>query len=231
MYWIYLVIFIFIVLTPKMIQEGIWFFHEEDIEALIIFCFGFLGFVVYLAKEKALLSIVQEKLRLQKRTNIITKDLSDSYSYIGEMNRKFDIVKTFIFQLPKDVAETLIKRKTETFQSTLEAIKLLTKTNEVSLRFVNTKTKTIEKIIENGHHKTFDIFDAKKLLSTNKTFWEESLYVAVASPVNVKGLVAFVIFAKKNNHTDNVDVFKILAAQALLLFCINRYGSTADQKK
>ena len=98
------------------------------------------------------------------------------------------------------------------------------------IRFVNMKTKTIEKIIENGHHKTFQAFDVKKFLSTDKKFWEESTYVAVASPVNARGLVAFILFAKKNNHTENVDVFKILASQALLLFCINRYGGLAEQK-
>ena len=97
MYWIYLAIFILIILTPKIIQDGIFFLHEEDIESLIIFFFGLFAFTLYLAKEKALLKVFQEKLHLQKKANTITKDLSDSYSYIGGMNRKFDIVKDLIF--------------------------------------------------------------------------------------------------------------------------------------
>lgn len=224
MYWIYLAIFILIILTPKIIREGILFFREEDVEALIIFCFGLFGFVLYLAKEKALLRVFQEKLHLQKRANIITKDLSDSYSYIGEMNRKFDIVKDLIFHLPKDTADTLTKKEPETFRSILEAVKLLAKTDMVSLRFVNAKTKEIEKVLENGHGKTFVSFDAERLLSSKKTFWEEETYAVVRSPLQAKGMAAYIVFFKTSNHIEDADVFKILASQALLLFCVDRYG-------
>lgn len=224
MYWIYLAIFILIILTPKIIREGILFFREEDVEALIIFCFGLFGFVLYLAKEKALLRVFQEKLHLQKRANIITKDLSDSYSYIGEMNRKFDIVKELIFHLPKDTADTLTKKEPETFRSILEAVKLLAKTDMVSLRFVNAKTQEIEKVLENGHGKTFASFDAERLLSSKKTFWEEETYAVVRSPLQAKGMAAYIVFFKTSNHIEDADVFKILASQALLLFCVDRYG-------
>lgn len=230
MYWIYLAIFILIVLTPKAIQEGIIFFREEDVEALIIFCFGLLAFVLYLAKEKALLRIFQEKLHLQKRTNIITKDLSDSYSYIGEMNRKFDIVKELIFHLPKDTADTLTKKEPETFRSILEAVKLLAKTDMVSLRFVNAKTKEIEKVLENGHGKAFVSFDAKTLLASKKTFWEEETCAIVRSPLQAKGIAAYIVFFKTSNHIEDADVFKILASQALLLFCVDRYGVPGEKE-
>lgn len=224
MYWIYLALFISIILTPKIVQEGSLFFCEEDIEALIIFCFGLFGFVLYLAKEKALLRVFQEKLHLQKKTNIITKDLSDSYSYIGEMNRKFDIVKELIFHLPKDTADTLTKKEPETFRSILEAVKLLAKTDMVSLRFINAKTQEIEKVLENGHSKTFVSFDAKTLLSSKKTFWEEEAFAVVCSPLQAKGMAAYIVFFKTSNHIEDADVFKILASQALLLFCVDRYG-------
>lgn len=224
MYWIYLAIFVLIVLTPKIILEGVLFLHEEDVESLIIFCFGLLAFVFYLIKETALLRAFREKLNLQKRTNIITKDLSDSYSYIGEMNRKFDIVKELIFHLPKETADTLSKKESETFQSIIDAARLLAKTDKVSLRFVNTKTKTIEKILENGYGKDFASFDAKTLLASKKTFWEENSHAIVRSPLQAKSRAAYIIFYKMSNHVEDVDIFKILASQALLLFCIDRYG-------
>jgi hypothetical protein len=179
---------------------------------------------LYLIKEKALLRVFREKLRLQKRTNIITKDLSDSYSYIGEINRKFDIVKELIFNFPKDMMERLAERKPETFRSILEAVKLLAKTDAVSLRFVNVKMKEIEKLLENGSSKVFVSFDAKTLLSSKKTFWEENACAIVRSPLPAKDMVAYVIFSKTSNHIEDADIFKILASQALLLFCIDRYG-------
>jgi hypothetical protein len=230
MYWIYLTLFIFVVLTPKVILEGFWFFREEDIEALVIFFFGLFGFVLYLIKEKALVQIFQEKMRLQKRTNIIAKDLTNSYSYIGGMNRKFDIMKNFIFHLPHDTAESLAKKRPETFRSIIESAKLLAKTDMVSLRFVNAKTKEMEKVLESGHGKEFVSFDARRLLSSQKTFWEENEYAIVRSPLQAKGIIAYIIFSKTSNAVEDADIFHILASQALLLFCIDRYGIAQEKE-
>lgn len=67
MYWIYLAIFILVIFTPKVVRDGFFFLREEDVEALVIFGFGIFGFMLYLVKEKALLRVFQEKLRLQKK--------------------------------------------------------------------------------------------------------------------------------------------------------------------
>jgi hypothetical protein len=107
MYWIYLTLFVLAILTPQFIAREVGLLREEDVEALLIFCFGAFGFMIYLAKEKTLLKLIREKLHLEKQTSLITRDLSDSYSYIGEMNRKLDIVQDFIFDLPKVTAVAL----------------------------------------------------------------------------------------------------------------------------
>lgn len=229
MYWIYLAIFVLAVLTPKIIQDGIYFLREEDIESLVLFFFGVLAFTLYLAKEKALLRVFQEKLRLQKKTNIITKDLSDSYSYIGGMNRKFDIVKDLIFHLPTDTADTLAEKRPETYQSILQTVRVLSKTESVSLRFVDTKIKKIEKTIEIGSNEKFNSFDAPMLLKSKKIFWENSDCAIIRSPRQAKNVTAFIIFPKVTNQVEDVEMFKILASQALLLFCIDWHIiSTAD---
>ena len=44
MYFIYLAIFILAILTPKIVEEGAFFFSEEDVESLLILSFGALGF-------------------------------------------------------------------------------------------------------------------------------------------------------------------------------------------
>ncbi|OGI14915.1 MAG: hypothetical protein A3E38_00060 [Candidatus Moranbacteria bacterium RIFCSPHIGHO2_12_FULL_54_9] len=229
MYWIYLAIFILIILTPKIIQDGILFLREEDVESLIIFGFGILAFILYLAKEKALLRVFKEKLRLQKRTNIITRDLSDSYSYIGEMNRKFDIVKDLVFHLPQGTADMLAKKEPETYQLIIEAAKLLAKTDSVSLRFVNLRTKKIEHTVENSSAKTFDVFDAPTLSASEKTFWEDHECIVVSSPERAKHMMAYLIFPKTTNRVDDAEIFKMLASQALLLFCIDRYGAARGE--
>lgn len=230
MYWIYLSIFIFAIFVPKIVQDGAIFLGEEDLESFVIFCLGILTFFLYLAKEKALLETFKEKLHLQKRTNIITRDLSDSYSYIGGMNRKFDIVKELIFHLPQGTAKALAEKEPETYQSIVQAVKTLAKTETVSLRFVDIKTKKIEKTIENGSGDIFSFFDAKTLTASKKTFWEERDSVIVCSPRQAKNMAAYIIFPKVANRIDDVEVFKILASQALLLFFVDRYSGAAERK-
>lgn len=229
MYWIYLAIFALIVLTPKAVLGDFLFFREEDVEALIIFCFGVFGFILYLAKENALLRIFQEKLHLQKKANTITRDLSDSYSYIGEMNRKFDIVKELIFHLPKHTADALAQGQGETYQSIIQAVALLSKTKPVSIRFVNMKTKQIEKTVENGSGGLFAPFDAATLLASKKTFWEEHDCAVARSPYQAKDILAYIIFPKVTNRVEDAEVLKILASQALFLYSVNLYGGTGEK--
>ncbi|MFZ2299755.1 MAG: hypothetical protein WAW00_01300 [Candidatus Moraniibacteriota bacterium] len=236
MYWIYLAIFVLIILTPQVIRDGFFLLREEDVEALIIFCFGLLGFLLYLAKEKALLRVFKEKLHLQKKTNIITKDLSDSYSYIGEMNRKFDIVKELIFHLPQNTADTVAKKQGDVYKSIIQAVRLLSKTESVSLCFVNTATKEIVNMAGVGSRETFAVFDGEMLLASQKTFWEEHGCVVARSPYQAEHMVAFIIFPKATNHVEDRDMFMILASQALLLYCADLHAgreqrSSVSEKK
>ncbi|MFZ2187913.1 MAG: hypothetical protein WAV46_04810 [Candidatus Moraniibacteriota bacterium] len=230
MYWIYLMLFVLIILTPKIIQDGVFFLREEDMESLMIFFFGVFAFFLYLVKEKALLRVFQEKLHLQKKTHIITKDLSDSYSYIGGMNRKFDIVKDLIFHLPKDTADALAQRQPETYQSIIQAVQLLSKAEFVSLRFVDIKTKKIEKVIEGNIGTRFVAFDAETLLAPKKVFWENHDCAVARSPRQAKNIVAFIIFSKATNQVEDMEMFKILASQALLLFCVDRYVLSGTER-
>lgn len=227
MYWIYLALFVLAILTPQFISGERSFLREEDIEALLIFCFGTFGFMVYLAKEKTFLKVFREKLHLQKQTNMITRDLSDSYSYIGEMNRKLDIVKDFIIDSPKAVASALDKKEQDLYASLLETVSLLGKTDQVVLCFVNTRKKSMEKVFEKNAKPSFaPHLDPKTLLAEGKFFWEQEDYAVVRSPRQARGIAAFLIFSKTMNHIEDIDVFKVLVSQALLVYVLEqeRFG-------
>ncbi len=223
MYWIYLAIFVLAILTPEFIQNGNRWLGEADIEASLIFCFGVFGFAIYLAKEKALLRVFREKLHFQKQANIITRDLSDSYSYIGEMNRKLDIIKDLIFDLPKTTALAAGKEERILYHPLLEAASLLGKTEQVVLCFIHTQKKILLGTFEKNSQESFvHHLDAKRLLAEGKFFWEEQDYVVVRSPRQVNGVAAFLVFAKTTNHVEDGDVFKMLVSQALLLYTLER---------
>lgn len=231
MYWIYLAIFILAILTPKFVQQGAFPLQEDDVESLLILGFGTFGLVLYFAKEKALLRVFKEKLHLQKQANIITRDLSDSYSYIGEMNRKLDIVKELIFSLPKTTAETLGKKEGAVYQSLLDAASLLAKTDAVTLCFVDTKRKEwVKRYQKQTNPGTLPGLDAKTLLEEGKFFWEIGEDVIVRSPRQAKGVSAFLIFSKTRNHIEDGEVFQILASEALLLYWAER-GATSYMDK
>ncbi len=222
MYWIYLILFVLIVLTPKIIQHGAFFLLEENIESLLIFFFGIIGFALYLSKEKALLRVFKEKLHLQKQTNIITRDLSDSYSYIGEMNRKFDIVKELIFSLPKNTAENLNTKGADLYAPVLDAARLLAKTDHIALYFVDTKKKIVEKTLGKKMYSEAVVFDAPTLLRSKRFFWEEQGCAIVRSPKQALSVAAFLIFPKAVNDIEDREVFKMLASEALFLYCVEQ---------
>lgn len=224
MFLIHLFLFVLAVLTPKIIQGGVSFLSEEDLEALIILCAGVLAFTPYLLKEKAMVTAFREKMSLQKQTNVITRDLSDSYSYIGEMNRKFEIVKDLIFNMPKEIAEAIIRREPDIYQLLVEAVQLLAKNETVSIRFVNYKTGRLEKIVERATPGMFQHFTAQILLAPKKNFWEEQGCIVIRSPRSAKNTMAFLVFPKAMNRLEDSEIFKILASQALFVYCIDEYG-------
>ncbi|PIW93847.1 MAG: hypothetical protein COZ86_04190 [Candidatus Moranbacteria bacterium CG_4_8_14_3_um_filter_41_13] len=230
MYWIYLLIFIITVFVPQIIREGNAFFREEDVESLIILCFGVFAFVLYLAKEKELLKVFREKLHLQRKTNDITKDLSDSYSYIGGMNRKFDIVKNLIFHLPEVQSQITSKNHISIYDPILQAVKVLAKEEAVALRFVDVKKKVIVKSVDVPTKEYFSRFSGEVLLRSKKIFWEEDEFALVRSPRKAKNISAFLIFPKVTNQLEDVEMFKILASQSLLLFELDIQKQSLEEK-
>jgi hypothetical protein len=220
MYWVYLVIFIIAVLIPELIRVPVSVLSEEDVESLLILIMGAIGFAVYLSKEKQLFRVVAEKLNLQKVTNAIGKDLTDTYSYIGAMNRKYDIIRAMVAELPSRVRE-----KNEKWEEILlESALLLAKTEAIGLFFVERKER---KVLANHFRgntslcRGFTFVDARYLMEANRTFFEQDECFVVRSPRFSSNIGAFLVFPKRVNFFEDADMMKLLAAEALLLYCLS----------
>ncbi len=213
MYWVYLFLCVFAILTPEFIQSGTWVLSQDDFESLVIFGFATLGLLLYISKEKAFFRAHEEKVTLQKKTNTISKDLSQSYSYIGEMNRKLDVIQEVIFELPK---KTLLKRKksTDLYKPVLDAAKVFARTDRAALLVVDTKKKTC---IEGIGEQLFKYYSAEYLLGAKKSFWMEEKVLIVRSPYAAGGKHVFLLLGKVTNHSEDMEHLQILASQALLL--------------
>ena len=214
------------IVTPEFVQDGILFFNEEDLESLLIFCFGIAGLLLYLGKESAFLRAVREKLSLQQEANQIRKDLSQSYSYIGEMNRRIDIVKNMVVSLPQSKVSAL--QGQALYDPIIDAIQLLARSNCVALYFVALGDNSILERYEVGDGKHYEVmknFDGRYLLDTKKYLWEEGQFSFVRSPEDVRGVAAFIVFHKMKNRLEETGVFQILAAEALFIFSMNSQAS------
>ncbi|MEP7162871.1 MAG: hypothetical protein ABI747_03855, partial [Candidatus Moraniibacteriota bacterium] len=212
MYWIYLVLFILIIFTPEFVLKGFWIFGQEDLESLLIFGFGMIGLLLYLGKESALIRTVKEKLFLQRETNQIRKDLSQSYSYIGEMNRKFDIMKNLLIALPTSTLKVFSRQKKDLYGPIFDAVRLLTKSSHLLLVFVETEKGVIREKHVSGDPFPISLLDGARLLGTKKFFWDEGDYCIVRAPEDAFETVAFLVFEKNANRLEYSEVFQIIAA-------------------
>jgi hypothetical protein len=223
MYWIYLALFVSAVLTPKVISGTFLTFPEEDAEALIVLLFGSTGFFLYFAKEKALLQHIREKLRLQQEKHDITRDLSDSYSYIGEANRKMDLLKGLIVSLPVALDRFQKGEKKDAYHGLSKAILLFSKSESFSLRIVDQEREKVEKEVREGNEndECFS-FDAEFLLASDRLFREENGCVIIRSASSIGPHVAFLVFGKSTNHIEDSGMFEAFAAEGLALFFLEK---------
>ncbi len=220
MYWIYLLLFVAMIFTPELVGREVFFLSEENAESVVIFCFGILGLLLYLAKESTLIRTVKEKIFLQRETNQIRKDLSQSYSYIGQMNRRFDIVTQSLLALPTSALRVFAREKQELYRPVFDAVRLLTHSRKLLLLFVSTPDGRVLARQNTGGDFPKEVLEGKHLLATKKFFWEEHGVYIVRSPEDAFETATFLIFEKVANRSDDIEAFQILAAEALFLYCI-----------
>ncbi len=232
MYWIYLSLFVLVIFAPEYVRHGYLFLGEEDAESVLIFFFALIGFLLYLGKERALSRIRKEQGIVKREKNIISRDLEDSYSYIGELNRKFEILKRSVGALPGTLAVFGRSEKDEDlYRPILDAVKILSRADAVALYFAHMGDRRIERICIDGRRKAFSAVTGASLLrEKTRRFWLEDDFYRVASPKIADHFRCFIVFPKKANDIDDHEIFKILAAEALFLFCLVRRGQGAKKK-
>ncbi len=232
MYWIYLVLFVLVVFAPEYIHHGYFFLGEEDAESVLIFFLALIGFLLYLGKERALSRIRKEQRVVSREKTIISQDLENSYSYIGELNRKFEILKRSVGSLPGTLAVFGRSEQDEDlYRPILDAVKILSKSDSVALYFVHMGERHIERICIDGRRNVFSgVTEEVLLLEKTRRFWQEGDRYFAASPKLADHFRCFVVFPKKANEIDDPEIFKILASEALFLFCLVKRGKYMKQK-
>ena len=220
MYWGYLVLFVLAIVTPSVIDRSLFGLAEPVLEGLLILLYGVIAFSLSVAKEKQILRYVKEKLNLEREKHDITKDLSDSYSYIGEANRKIDVLQSLVNKFPDTISAFQNGGRKKLYQTLSAECRTFSKSEAFTLRIVDTETKIVKKEIGEGKVGCIDRVPMEKLVTTERGMSEEGGCMIIRSPENAGPYAAFLIFPKTKHQVENVEILKALTAQALAFFTL-----------
>ncbi len=220
MYWIFLILFIITVLIPDLVRGDFFFLSEARAEEIAIFLMGALAFSIILKNEQQIIFHKKEKAKDEKRIEQTVKDLVESYSYIGEVNRKMDI----LMGIALGITDRSVLSKThenETYASIVNAANSLLKADFTSLKFIeikNSKTKK-ELLSEEGESiKNKVLVSMKENVYTKK--YKDSLIIS--SGQEVKGIKSYLILHKYDQEEEgnpkNLEILKVFVSQALFVY-------------
>ena len=221
MYWVYLIIFTFIVYVPTAVNRGWGILNTTQMQEFTILILGSIGFIIFLIMEKRMNKNMEEKSRFQKQVSRMTKDLTQSYSYIGEINRKLDILEHIAIGYPESSNSTT-EKQTEIYDSIMGAIQLFGKSDEFALRFI--QKPNYEVINEIKSFSDLVLNFSMKSYKENKSYSETDEYIIVTSPKMIDSIFSCIVIKKNNaaKQIEDPEMMKTLAAQALFLFVFIR---------
>jgi hypothetical protein len=209
------------VLIPDIIRGPFLFLSETRAEEIAIFLLGTVSFLIFIRNELQLVFHRKEKEKDRKKIDQTVKDLVESYSYIGEVNRKMDILMNIALGI-SDRSMLNKKRERDIYESITSATNFLMKAESVSLRFINLKTKQTEKEFKTSGKqpsvKNVEMMEIKDRAILKK----EKNCIVIASAQEINGIRSFLIINNydENEETNpkNIEIIKVFASQSLFLF-------------
>ncbi|HEX8973878.1 MAG TPA: hypothetical protein VF817_00110 [Patescibacteria group bacterium] len=221
MYWIYLIIFSIIVYIPSLVRQGAYGFSVVQTQEFTILLLGTAAFALYVIQEKRYNKQLKEKSNIIRQVNRMSKDLTHSYSYIGEINRKLDILENIALGFPES-SKLNARKESEMFDSIMGAIHTFSRSDDFMIRFVNQNTRAVLKDLKSDPKSNIDA--SVENCNTNAIFFENEEYIVAHSPRAVDGIGCCIIIRKKTTaHTvEDPEIMKTLAAQALFMFVFTR---------
>ncbi len=218
-----MIIFTLVVFIPDIVTTSAWGLPEEKTEEGAIFLLGMVAFYLFIVRDSQLSQNIKKRIDIQEKYNTVSKDLTESYSYIGEVNRKLEIVENISLRLI-DTSKINRRERNEIEEMIMDAIRLLAKTNKFVIRFKDHETNRLLSQIEGGDKdfsaRTKNLFI---VMSKSKSITKQEGFLIVRSARNIKNVTAFLVFDGKGEKLpENIEMIQMLATQALLLYNLGR---------
>jgi hypothetical protein len=224
MYWIFASLFAIAVLIPDIVRDNFSFLAEERAEEVAIFLLGSIAFLTFIQNERRVVFQKKEKERTQKKMDQAVKDLVDSYSYIGEVNRKMDILMGVALGLA-DHSILDRKKEKETYESIINAANSLVKANSTVLRFIDLKKNKTEKeigFLGNTSLKTTISNQDLADMGENVNVKKQNDVLIVSSLQKINSVKSYLIIEGYDEGEErkpkNMEILKLFASQAIFLY-------------
>ncbi len=222
MYWIFAILFSIAIMIPDIIRGPVYFLAEERAEEVAIFILGSIAFLTFVQNERRIALQKKEKEKTQKKMDQAFKDLVDSYSYIGEVNRRMDILMDVALGLA-DHSILDKKKEKETYESIINAAIFLLKANSATIRFIDLEKNKTEKEVRSPEYSKADISD-KDMANMGENINVKKLkdVLIISSPQKIKGVKSFLVIdgydKNEEDRPKNMEILKLFASQALFLY-------------
>lgn len=229
MYWLYLLLLTCALVLPGFIERGLFssLADREIVELVFVSVISLLAFALYVIRDRQSLRYKKELAGKQKEISRFTKELSLSYSYIGEANRKFEILQGVTLEIP----ELLKGEKENLYYDILRAIRIFSGCSDFIVIFYSKK--------EGGGCAQFFLPDSKLIAIPKEIHISEIAkkkirfikhsgeYCVMEASGTIAGVHCFGIFQCFSLREDIVDLLRPLLMQALLLYS---YSKKEQQK-
>lgn len=210
MFFIYLVLFILMVATPFIVQDGIWFFAEDEVEAIILLIAGIVSFTIYRLRDYQVFEYIRDRIKLQRSVVRAQRELSESYSYIGQANRRTDIM----YEIFSDLSHM---EATSSDEAVLHAMESLPYTDDFCFRFIDPKKKKARHRVGATNyfkHLPDELF-CKENISRS---YQHKDILFVYSETKDKSLRTCVALPYGEKAENDIDFFKALTAYFTMVY-------------
>lgn len=223
MYWLYVIGFVGVLLVHGFSERGILpvIQNPEITELVFLLVFSTGLFVLFIFRDYQLQRLKKELEEKRKEASRLGKELSASYSYIGEVNRKFEILQDVSVEIP-EILENGKKNGKDVYFDVLHAIQIFSGCRDFVVAFCDA---------DEGKHLTEIFLPSSQLLTIPKHIDLEEFardrsrftkksgeYCLVEANGTIGKMHCIAVFHRFSLRGDAVDLVRPLLMQALFLY-------------